>query len=334
MATAFFSLILLSKIAVISSAKIGFAFLLNYSAVALSALSLGSRLPKRIVIVCIFSLLFLIGGQYKAAFSCLLLIGIAKVYASFISVKSKNRSKILLFLMIFSIITLDLQTFLTGNFASTYGRNQVLFGIFHPKEQAIFIVFSYLTFFVIPRKGKLSFLGFSIVAALLYITDARVHLYSFLVFGFVYLVGYRTVFLLFLIPIFISPLLIYIIFENWELLNSFSSERLRLWRDIIVIGYSVGANSIDSSWLEFGRNNVVNFFIAVPFLFAFFLITAINILRTPDNKFFGAMFIYFLLSNTTDLGAFSSTNMISMIFWATYLYPSSFNFKRRSIAEK
>lgn len=319
----------ISKLAVISTANIKFALLLNYIAVTLTSLRLNTILPKRSLFLIIFSILFAIGNQYQASISCLLLLGVAKIYAYFIYNLSRRRAFLYAISLIVILIFLDLAYFIRGDFESTYGRNQLLLGIFHPKEQAIFIIFVYISFYVIPKNGSITFLSYVLVLSLLYLTDARIHIVAFLLFGLSYLLGGRLMSVIGMTIISILPFFTFYILQYWEYLNWFSSNRLELWKNLFFFGYSSGALSIDSSWLEFGRNNTYVFILFLP-VFLIFCISIVIDTMKQYHSFFGAIYIYFLISNSTDIGAFSATNMFSMVFWSTYLYGNKLKFSNRS----
>ena len=328
-----FYLIYLSKIIVISLFQIANAFIFNYLIVTLSLLTLLKRIPKKSYIIFISSFILLLNQNYQAFISCILILGIVNVYSDYIQILNKKNALFYFLFALSLLIILNFEYFFNFDFESGYGRGQKLFGIFHPKEQAIFITFSYLTFYLMPRGYKLDFISYAIVFYLLLLTDSRIHIISFFVFGLIYLIGFRRFILLSLSQLFFLPLLVFFLIEYWEIINEYSSRRLNLWLTLFIEGSKDMSISIDSSWFEMGRSSIIYFFFFLPFFIYFLISYTIKLYKKPQNKFICAVFVYFIISNSTDIGAFSATNLFSTIFWSTYFYPKIFESINRPIEE-
>ena len=135
----------------------------------------------------------LVSGQIQQAISCILIPFVAMAYANFANSRFVTRHSFKLQIAIlFLVILLSLDQWMRLNFVSVYGRNQILFGVDHPKEQALLILFVFYTFWGPFNTGKLHIPAALITLLLLFFTDARASLLGFCVFLFTYLVGLRV----------------------------------------------------------------------------------------------------------------------------------------------
>ena len=326
-------LILGSKSLVMSATPVPAAFTLNYLAVVVTNYRLISSIPRRSVMLILIALLFVIGGQFQAAVSVIMLLGVARAYAHFVCGTSPNIQKFVLFMPICILFLFNSEQFMNLDFISTYGRGQILFGIFHPKEQAILINFLFVTYILIIKARKPSMLEIFCVLILLYITDSRIQLLSFMLLISVLYLGFKSISITFILSTMFLPLLMIYMHQNWDAFNYLSSFRLELWAELFAAGYSNEGSSIDSSWLEFGRYNALVIFLFIIIFIPWIVYYTFHLWFAPDRNVKGGLFLFFLLSNSTDLGAFSATNLMSIVFWASYLYPKTL-FSRKSLIEK
>ena len=189
-------------------------------------------------------------------------------YASFVSSKFIQRHALKFQLLILTaIVILSLDVFLSLNFVSVYGRRQLLFGVDHPKEQALLILFFFYTFWGPIQRGKLRVIFSALVLYLLFLTDARASLLGFMVFLFSYQFGFRNALSLGALLVLALILVLALGSYDTDAINRFASNRLMLWFELFANGRNVViSNSIDSSWLELGRNGTVFICLMVPFL--------------------------------------------------------------------
>lgn len=318
-----FNIFLISKIFVITNASLSYVFFVNYIGVLIaSILSFYRSIPRRTFLLFTASGLFFITGQLQAGISVFFLYFIVKSYFNYIE-KSKFKKNSLIFtLAIISIVVaFSLEKWATLDFVSKYGRNQLLFGIFHPKEQAQLLLFIYFSFWGPMAKGKLKILPLIILIPLLVVTDSRSNLIGLFIFLFTYNFGFRILSSIVLMSMLLLITVTLIETSFFSTLSYYSSNRLELWRQLILIGYSQGTSSIDSSWLEFGRNGLSSIFFII--LILIYLISSgfrSKPKRSLYDRFFPAFLAQFLFTFTFDLGAFSSTNFVAIMFWNYYTH--------------
>ena len=313
-----------TKVLVVTNLHVSGYFLLNYGATVLAAAVSGIKYRVSPLAFPLFGIacVFAMSGQFKQAASCLLLPFVATAYASFVSSKFIQRHALKFqLLLLTAIVILSLDVFLSLNFVSVYGRRQLLFGVDHPKEQALLILFIFYTFWNPIQRGKLQVLVAALVLCLLFLTDARASFLGFVVFLLSYLFGFRNVLSLgvLLVSVFILGLALGAF--DTDAINRFSSNRLMLWFELFANGRNVViSNSIDSSWLELGRNGTVFICLMVPFLI---VVLAALLDLSKDNSIYNrtvcAMGLHYLSAFTFDIGAFSSTNFMAIMFWGYFL---------------
>ncbi len=284
------------------------------------------RIDKFNILLIGLSIVFLTSGQLQQGFSCLLLLYVATSYSRcLIQIKKiniKERVAITLIFVCFVAI-LSFSRFVENGLISSYGRNQILFGINHPKEQAGLVLF---LFFTLWRDLKLKF-SFDlfikiIVYIMLVLTDSRSLLFGFILFNLLEHITLRKFYFAFfsIILLFSIPSLLLI---NFDFLNDLSSHRLELWLNLLLIGYSMEGLSVDSSWLEFGRNGLIYLIpFCIIFLFINIKIYDLNkfVLKSRQSHDIGAFTILYLFSFTFDIGAFSATNLIAIVVWGNLFY--------------
>lgn len=313
-----------SKVLVVTNLKVAGYFLLNYGATALAAAFSGIRYRVSPLAFALFGIacVFAMSGQLKQAASCLLLPFVATAYAHFVSSTFIQRHALKFqLLLLAAIVILSLDVFLSLNFVSAYGRRQLLFGVDHPKEQALLILFIFFTFWSPIQRGKLQVLVAALVLCLLFLTDARASFLGFVVFLLSYVFGFRNVLSLgvLLVSVFILGLALGAF--DTDAANRFSSNRLMLWFELFANGRNIVASrSIDSSWLELGRNGTVLILLIVPF---FMVVLGALLDFSKDNSIYSrtvcAMGLHYLSAFTFDIGAFSSTNFMAVMFWGYFL---------------
>ena len=256
--------------------------------------------------------ILLFNGDIRPLTSLILLIFLIPIYGIFLENISLKRLILILILIIILIISDYIQSRYYGTlFWGYYGRERLLLGIFHPKDQAYLIIYVYLLLaWVLHRERMILFMLYILSLFALYLTDSRGPFLGLIIFGLVSYFSER--FLKYIVAISIL-LLIYILFNNsFEDLNILSSNRLNIWIDIYNQNINP-TNSIDSSFLYFGYGNILGFYLIALWLIYAFMIS--------HNCFYNKLKYFYLIITLGifDVGLFSFSNMVGLHCWTVCL---------------
>ncbi len=325
-----FYLFLLSKIFVVTADKINseIEFLTNYIFVLLLFIynCKAIKFNKYTLFLFAAASIFLLSNQLQQAASCFMLLYVSFSYSQLLLYNRRLilKKNIIIVLTFFTLIPflISANKIFEQGVISDYGRNQILVGFNHPKEQASFVLFLYFTFFVhLSSSLRYNYLIKIIILFLLFFTDSRSILFGFIIYCIVEIVNLKNFHYIIMLGLSIAILVIFNYFD-YDYLNTLSSFRMELWVNIFLYGHSSEGASIDSSWLEFARNNI---YFLIPFALIFLHIyyylykLSMRCLRINQDRTMGALMMMYLFIFTFDLGAFSSTSLLAIIFWGNVL---------------
>ena len=210
-------------------------------------------------------LIYVIGGLYDfAIMSMIFALSLPAVYKGIVAIKTHDVLFMLLIFLLPSIWAVINNRFdLLYN--STYGRERMLLGYFHPKEAAVslFVIFFLLGFV---KRDLPNVISTSLFGLTTYIIGSRNIAINIVISW----ISKFKIFFYFLI-LFAVVLISYLFFLDFEFLNEFSSNRLDLWREIVSFSSKSGDTiKFDSFIIEtYVYSGLMGIFLLF-YLYAFF----------------------------------------------------------------
>jgi len=302
-------------------------FLIIFLILVISIFSFFSKFFEKKDYIFFYPIILLILSQkYNFALSFFMLIFMSKVFNDFLDYYKKNKySYLISFFFISLIIFYPLiknfghETIFINNYwtATRFGL-----GYIHPKEQALAIFFLFLILIHVHKNYKL--LKYLTFFALVFITNSRALTVTFFVYSllnlFITLSQKDKIYFIRFIKFFIFPFLIlFFLLQiynfDYEFYNKLSSGRLNIIK--LIFNEQLPNNfSTDNSYLLVARDNILFFYLIIPwFFFLFFKFQLYNLYKLDQFKI---LLISLLIYSIFDLGLFSATNLLSLICFSRY----------------
>jgi hypothetical protein len=300
---------------------------------------IAGRFKMNKIFIFIIPYIFYLFVNYIIFFQLILFLIATTLFSYMFNVKTFLDRRII-YVYFIIILTVPLIDILLNNsnfiFNSFYGRERLLLGYFHPKEAGIMFVILFLMIMLSSiLKNKFSKLLFYISSfTCLYFIQSRntfLLLLNFVAFNFLTKkLGLKVALLIyFFIYIFIPSLILYIYFDELDLLMSY---RLSVW--IKGFEFNLFGKFLDFSNYSqqdlFNKFHIDNFYleflieagvIAFLFLIVCFFYIGYKIRNTVINGYrMISFYIAFLIFCFFDSGMFSTGNFLNIFAWSIIIF--------------